>query len=158
VTTIPFRGAFVHPFDETEILEVYEIRAIIELAALVKVMPSPPAKRVAALGQILERIRAALTSGDQAGYLSADTDFHRTIVELAGNERLTEMFTTLAEQGKCFMLGRTHEAMEKYKDGNDDHVGLFEAIRNGQTDEAIRLLTQHVRVTPEEVRRLMPGY
>jgi DNA-binding GntR family transcriptional regulator len=153
IEAIPFRGAFVRPFDETEIVEVYEIREFIELAALRKAMPDVPREALDTLSKALSDIVSSLRNGDQAGYLSADMRFHQIIVGMAGNARLNEMFATLVEQGRCFMLGRTPDAMLKYKDGHDEHTELFEAIMGGSKARAMGLLHQHLRISLDEIRR-----
>lgn len=147
VETIPFRGAFVRPFDATELRDLYEIRQIVELGALRKVMPHPPAEKVKILGQALERIQSALKSGDPLAYLNADAWFHQVLVDMAGNRRLSEMYATLAEQGRCFVLGRTSEAMASLREGQDQHAELFEAIRGGDTRRAAKILESHLSVT-----------
>jgi DNA-binding GntR family transcriptional regulator len=152
VQAIPFRGAFVRPFDAVEVVELYEIRRIIESAALRKAMPNVPGVAVEALSKALMQIQTALRAGDQAGYLSADVTFHRVLVAMAGNVRLSEMFLTLVEQGRCFMLGRTREAMEKYQEGEDEHAALYKAVAGGDSERALALLHQHLSVSLEEVR------
>jgi DNA-binding GntR family transcriptional regulator len=147
IETIPFRGAFVRPFEQAEVAQLYEIRQMIELAALRKVMPRPPAGQVKRLAEALVEIQAAVRKNDPITYLAADTRFHQAIVDMAGNPRLSEMYATLVEQGKCFMLGRGPESMARYRKGRDQHGAIYEAVRRGDTKEAVRLLEEHLRVT-----------
>ncbi|HOW69440.1 MAG TPA: GntR family transcriptional regulator [Phycisphaerae bacterium] len=154
VQTIPYRGAFVRALDEVELVELYELREFIETSALRKAMPRPAGAHLKALGEAQRRIRAALRGKDLAAYLAADTRFHRIIVEMAGNRRLSELFATLIEQGKCFMLGRTQRAIARYRDGRDQHAEMVEAIAGGDTAKALGLLQRHLRITLEQVRRL----
>ena len=51
VEAVAFRGMFVRPFDSEEFRELYEVREILEVAALRKAMPHPPAEVVTALEQ-----------------------------------------------------------------------------------------------------------
>jgi DNA-binding GntR family transcriptional regulator len=156
VQTIPYRGAFVRALDEAELVELYELREFIETSALRKAMPRPVREHAKALREAQARIRAALRAKDLAEYLAADTRFHQTIVDMAGNRRLSELFATLVEQGKCFMLGRTQQAMAKYRDGRDQHAEIVETIAKGDTAGAIELLQQHLRITLEQAQQL-PG-
>lgn len=153
VQTIPYRGAFVRALDEVELVELYELREFIETSALRKAMPRPDREQLKALKEAQARIRAALRAKDLAEYLAADTRFHQTIVDMAGNRRLSELFATLVEQGKCFMLGRTREAMAKYRDGRDQHAEIVEAVARGNTAKAVELLERHLRITLEQARQ-----
>jgi DNA-binding GntR family transcriptional regulator len=153
IETIPFRGAFVRPFDEKELIELYEVRQIIEIGALEKLLSGPRPADFDSLQTNLERIIAALKSRDQRAYLEADVAFHRTLVEMAGNQRLSQMFATLVDQGKCFVLGRSQREMGRYEDGRDEHIDLLDAVRNSDRERAIRILHHHLQVTLEELRR-----
>lgn len=144
VDTITFRGAFVSQLDKQDLAELYEVREALELAAVRKVMPTPLPKDLKVLSQMLAEIQAALKAGDQRGYLEADTRFHQKLVDMAGNRRLSEIFTPLVEQGKCFALGRTREEMAQHKDGQDDHAGLFDAISKGDMERALDILHHHL--------------
>ncbi len=146
VETIPFRGAFVRPFDQSELADLYELRAMLELSALRKVMPRPDAGRLESLAKALRDIRTAVRKNDPMAYLAADTRFHQAIVDMAGNERLSEMYATLVEQGKCFMLGRGPGSMARYRKGRDQHGAIFDAICGGDTTAAVRLLADHLRI------------
>lgn len=157
VETIPYRGSFVRPFDEHELKELYEVREMLELAALRKAMPIVSADGITRLERASGEIQTALRKKDQAGYLTADTTFHQALVDLAGNGRLSELFGTLAEQGKCFSLGRGSEAMGRYKAGQDEHVQLLKLIRQGKTREAIALLKRHLRVSMQEIESFRAG-
>lgn len=153
VETIPFRGAFVRPFDQAELADLYELRAMLELSALRKVMPRPSAEGLNQLEKALAELRAAVEKSDPLAYLAADTRFHQSIVDMAGNRRLSEMYATLVEQGKCFMLGRGPESMARYRKGRDQHGAIFEAVRRGDTTAAVRLLEEHLRIRPEETSK-----
>lgn len=153
VETIPYRGSFVRPLDATELAELYEIREFIELAALGKAMPNPPAKQLTALRDARDKIVAALKQHDAAGYMKADSSFHQTIVNMAGNDRLSEMFATLVEQGRSFILGRTPEAMAACQDGLDQHAELFEYINRRETRKATSLLRHHLHISLDKLKK-----
>jgi DNA-binding GntR family transcriptional regulator len=148
VETIPFRGAFVRPFDQSELAELYELREMLEMSALRKGMSRLKPTLVAQLAQALEDIRAAVRKNDPLAYLAADTRFHQAVVDMAANRRLSEMYATLVEQGKCFMLGRGPESMARYRKGRDQHGAIFEAIRDGSVRQAAKLLEDHLRIKP----------
>ena len=154
IEVIPYRGAFVRPIDATEIEELYEIREILETAALRKAMPSVAPGSLKLLDTAASDIRAALARGDQAGYMTADAHFHEIIVQMAGNERLSQIFSTLAQQGRCFLLGRTAEAMGRAEEEADQHDQLLATIREDQTRAALQLLRQHLRFSRDELRQL----
>lgn len=152
VQTVPFRGAYVRAHDPAEVADVYELRQMLELAALAKAMARRPMPSMEGLHAALEDIQAAIRSGDAMGYLAADTRYHQALVDTAGNRRLSEIYATLVEQGRCFMLGRGPESMARMRKGRDQHGPIYQAILAGKSTQAMRLLKAHLQVTLEEVK------
>jgi DNA-binding GntR family transcriptional regulator len=126
-----------------------------ELAALTKGMSNPTACMIERLQATQEEIAEALQSGDGLAYLAADSAFHQTIVDMARNSRLSVMFATLAEQGRCFMLGRTAEAMKKHREEPESHAEILEAIRRKDSARAIDLLGHHFKETIVEIEGMV---
>lgn len=178
VETVPFRGARVRPLEQAELVELYEFREIIELAALGKLMdgggaavagkdPGGPgfergfsnrqsaAENVQTLRRIVDDIGMAVKSGDAMQYLRADAQFHQAIVDMAGNRRLSDLFRTLVEQGRSFMLGRTPEAMARYREQPEEHAQLLAAIERGHRSEAVEMLKAHLRISLDDIRETM---
>lgn len=152
VETIPFRGAYVRPHDPAEIADLYELRQMLELAALNKALPKLPAAELARLKAALVEIHAAAQREDPIAYLAADTRFHQALVDMAGNHRLSEIYATLVEQGRCFMLGRGPENMARLRKGRDPHGPIYQAILAGDGDRAAQLLRSHLQVTLERIK------
>ena len=144
VQIVPFQGAYVRRLDHQELLELYEIRKFLEIGALQKGMPSPPAELLARLQKAHTDIQQALRARDQAGFLAADMAFHETIVDMAGNQRMSEMFCSLTEQGQCFVLGRERK---HFKRAAVQHADILQAISSGDVAKATRLLEKHFRET-----------
>lgn len=83
----PNRGAIVRSFDATDLLDLYEVRALIEphaaARAATRIEPAP-----------LERMRELCDAADRRGVQVADQivfneEFHRIVVEAADSPRLT---------------------------------------------------------------------
>lgn len=151
VVAEPFKGAVVPKLEPRELKELYEIRMMMELAAVTKGMADAPASMVDRLQTAQQKIAEALRAGDGLAYLAADSAFHQTLVDMAGNSRLSRMFATLAEQGRCFLLGRTAEAMKRHRDEPDSHAEILNAIRQGDSGRAIELLRLHFEDTFREI-------
>ncbi|MBN1492414.1 MAG: GntR family transcriptional regulator [Phycisphaerae bacterium] len=152
IETVPFRGAFVRPFDAAELADLYELREMLELAAIEKILPRPRAEGVARLAEALDEIRSALARQDAAAYLSADIRFHQAIVDMAENGRLSGVYATLVEQGRCFVLRRRLDDSAKCRHEATEHAELLEAIRSGHKALAKRLIRSHVRALLEQER------
>ena len=70
---------------------------------------------------------------------------------MAENRRLSELFETLVEQGKCFALGHGPEVMEICEEEIKQHEELLAAIKNHKTAEAVKLMRSHIRRPIERI-------
>ena len=77
----PNRGAVVRTFDRDDVLDLYEIRALLEPAAAARA-----AHRISADG--VERLGALCADASVEEQIVANEAFHRIIVEAAGSPRL----------------------------------------------------------------------
>lgn len=92
----PKRGSFI--FDPTieDVQELCEFRFMVETQACRLALKYAPDQFLAALDETVDRMRVALTSGDDRGYGRADTAFHKNFFDFCGN-RLVQGAYQLAE-------------------------------------------------------------
>ena len=77
--------------------------------------------------------------------LDADIRFHQAIIDMAKNRRLSGIYATLIEQGRCFLLRRRLDDAAKCREEAAEHASLFEAIRAGHKATANKLVRSHLR-------------
>ena len=141
VESEPFRGARVRSFGETELIEVYPVRAILEEFAA-KEATKHLGGDVSTLEVELDAMRAAAKRGDLNALVQHDIAFHRVIVEAAESPVLVRCWKTLGVEGRITIslygtYVEAHEAPEL-------HVPILEAIRSGKPGVAGREARKHV--------------
>jgi DNA-binding GntR family transcriptional regulator len=138
VESAPFKGAWVRQVDDTELAEIYPIRAALEdVAARVA------AVRLAGDVEPLEReIRAMAKAKDLGEQVEHDVRFHRLIVEASGNARLIELWSSLQVEARTMITAlRTRlDAVEVAK----RHEPIAEALRRRDADAAGQEIRRHV--------------
>ena len=136
-------GYVVKPVTLRDVNDLFQVRAIIEVAAA-----RLAAGRVdAAALQGLQLIRTkGYIPGDrdtETEFLQANSEFHLAIARVSGNERLVLMLTqTLSEMERLFHFGlamrnRTAELC-------DEHQALIAALSRGDADEAERVTREEL--------------
>lgn len=137
VESAPFRGARVRQISDTELIEVYPIRAALEEVAV-----REAAKRldgdVSALEAELGGMRKAKDVREQVEH---DVRFHELIVEASGNSRLLEMWSSLQVETRtavtALRTGLTPaEAAEL-------HEPIVDALRRRDARAAGRAIRNH---------------
>jgi DNA-binding GntR family transcriptional regulator len=141
VESEPFRGARVRAFGETELIEVYPVRAVLEELAAREATKRLDGD-VAPLEREVEAMRAASERGDLNELVRHDIVFHRLIVESAGNAVLEQCWKSLGVEGRITisLYGTYVEPQE----AAELHVPILEAIRSRQPATAGREARKHV--------------
>jgi len=134
------RGAAVSALTQDEIREIYQIRTILETAAIREATPLLTTEQLDQASRILD---ATESSSDPAVWGSHDVDFHRLVYGLEGRPRLREMIDGLLRRVDRYWL--THGLMLRHRRTFErEHRALLEALRSRDADLAARLLGEHL--------------
>jgi DNA-binding GntR family transcriptional regulator len=96
VTDRPRQGVIVSTPSETDLDEIFAFREAIEQVAAKVAMERAEASDIGRLASVLDAMDAAFASGDKAGGLALDLEFHREIFLLSGNRRMLRAHDELA--------------------------------------------------------------
>jgi DNA-binding GntR family transcriptional regulator len=141
----PNRGARVSPLSAQEVREIYEIRASLEVTAL---RLAGPHHTPQSLKRAAAALRVSRGERDQSRYVQHNREFHLALYAPAGRPRLTAMIDSLHSQGERYL--RLKLDMPTYKHQSDDeHEEIFEALRGGKIERAVRILQPHMLRTGE---------
>jgi DNA-binding GntR family transcriptional regulator len=140
VTYQPNRGAQVSALGPAEIREIYEIRAILETAAIRRAVPLLSGIELQRAAAILT---AAEATSDGAEWGSLDVDFHELIYRLDDRPRLRELIDGLLRRVDRYwlMLGLMLTHREEFE---REHRALLEAVEARDADRSADLLGRHL--------------
>lgn len=91
----PRRGAFVHAHTTAEIVELFELREIIESGAARLAASRRSPEQLAEIRQIHERSIALFQAGDHDAGMAATIDFHHALTAAANNSSLDQVASTI---------------------------------------------------------------
>jgi DNA-binding GntR family transcriptional regulator len=149
VESEPFRGSRVRAVDDSQLLPVFPVRAALEELAAGEAARN--ASDVAALDHELESMREAAAAADWRTQIAHDVAFHRTMVELAGNEPLLQSWLVLGVEVSTAFA--TYQTLWDQTELAEFHVPIVEAIRAGDSRRAGAEARKHVRRTERVVRQ-----
>jgi DNA-binding FadR family transcriptional regulator len=124
-------GVLVRDELSASLTDVLDVRAGIEAAAARLAAQHPDPEILAAMSAALESRAAA---GDVDAFVSADADFHRSVVVASGNPLLLRLYDAIAE----LLTASIHQTAMLREDHRilDAHVDVLEAIRAGDPEAA----------------------
>lgn len=140
VVSEPRRGVRVAGFSLSEVREVAEMRAALEVLALRQAAPH-------LTRAILDEAEDATGAGDKAGdvqaWEEANRRFHRTILLPCAMPRLLRAIDDLHTASARFLFSGWRAEWEAPTDR--DHRAILAALRSGQVELATAVLARHVQ-------------
>ena len=137
---------------DASVLELLEVRRILEPAASARAAVRISAQNIAQLERVLTQVTAESPVED---LVAADIEFHRTIATAAGNTVLASLIESLSgpTQRARVWRGITQEgALQRTL---DEHRAIFDAIVRRDAEMARTWATVHVAGVEEWLRRTL---
>jgi GntR family transcriptional repressor for pyruvate dehydrogenase complex len=134
--------------DEHSLRQLMEVRWIVENAAAALAAARASAADIEALDEAITRMRDHL---DEApGYVDADVAFHEALLVATGNDMLVSIMRPAAG-----LLARSRElttgSRRPPSSALEEHVAIFERIRDGDVEGARRASERHMTATIEDL-------
>ena len=145
-------GWRVRALDFEQLDHVYDLRVVLECAAVEKLCAGDPRAALAGLEKVwLVAPRSRLTDGARVARL--DEEFHGTLVAAAGNPELTRTHQTVTERIRIVRrLDFTHPERIAYT--YIEHGQILRAILARKAARATQLLRGHIETSKSEVRKI----
>lgn len=147
-------GWSVRPIDFGRLEQLYDLRVILELAAVAKLCahtgtPPPELESLKAIWLVPAAER--LSDGREVGQL--DEAFHATLVRAAGNAEMARVHWDVTEQIRIIRhldFTRGHRIEATYA----EHAKILRAVMQRKVEQAQLLLRSHVEQSKAEVRKI----
>ncbi len=140
VVSEPRRGVRVAGFSISEIKEVAEMRAALEVLAL---RHAAPHLTKAILDQAEDANRIGDKAGDVQAWEEANRAFHRLILTPCAMPRLLKTIEDLHTASARFLFSGWRAEWDAPTDR--DHRAILESLRTGQVEMAASVLARHVQ-------------
>ena len=150
VTPVPNRGVFVRQVTVAEMLDIYEMRALIFGYAVQRAADHlTPARR-----RMLEGLIAQMESAAQASkgsrYYELNLRFHEVILEFAGNRRAARIYGECVNELHLFRRP-AFNYVAKMRRSNDEHRAILTAMSGGRGAQARAIAEEHVRASRQRL-------
>jgi DNA-binding GntR family transcriptional regulator len=146
------RSAVVVDLSPADAADIYRVRRFLELSAADHVA-AMTSKEIDRVNGAFERLRNVASTRDWFEVVSADLDFHESIISLHGSPRLLRCFGLIkSELAFCLAVIRLYDHEERNPDRIiREHDEIRHAIVSGDVSEARALLSAHIAYYEERV-------
>ncbi|MGX1854535.1 GntR family transcriptional regulator [Streptomyces sp. NBC_01456] len=145
VEVVPNRGFRVAERSARDLAELAEVRAMLEVPAIVRLARALPPERWEELRPLAAAGVAAAAGGDRVGYAEADHAFHDALMSLTGNRRLTELTGDLLRRAQWPPATGSRRTAELLADAAEHHT-LLDALSAQEFAVVERIARAHVSV------------
>ncbi|MGW1075173.1 GntR family transcriptional regulator [Streptomyces sp. NPDC002537] len=143
VEVVPNRGFRVTSRTPRDLAELAEVRALLEVPAVLRLARTAPAARWSELRPLAEAATAVAATGDRARYAEADRAFHRALLGLAGNRQLVTVADELHRRAQWpAVQGAAARAAGLMADAAE-HLTLLDALAAGDLERVESLIAGH---------------
>jgi DNA-binding GntR family transcriptional regulator len=143
VEPIRNRGFLVTELTDRDLDEYTEVRTLIEVPTVGRVVRIATAEQLERLRPQAEAIIAAAREHDLIGYLEADRRFHLDLLGLAGNAHLVELVGELRNRSRLYGLARVDRAGLLVSSA-EEHLELLDLMIAGEAEGAQAYLAHHL--------------
>lgn len=156
VDLVPRAGAIVRKLGAQEAVQLYGVREAIETYAAVKAAEKISDARLKHLQDLLNKMRSLITKSFTATskimtgenlseFLQSDLAFHMTIIEAAGNPRLSKLAGDSHIHSRIFGVERFGHNQELMEEADQIHRLIFGALQDHDAPRASKLVSQHIQ-------------
>lgn len=139
--------------DETSMLEIMEVRAVLENYIVGKAAENILPGQVEELQDSINKMRLLMEEG-QYGFMEEET-FHRGLVDAAGNNTMKSIYR-LCEgllSGTLRETWRVAEALGAHNTAVDDHQAILDAVKAGNAEDAEKRMKAHMDYARDNLKR-----
>jgi DNA-binding GntR family transcriptional regulator len=167
ITVVPRRGSYVTELTAHDVAERFDVRQILELGAVEEIIDRLTDEHLDRLREVYADLRALTTpegiTSDYFGYLDKDREFHHTILSIAGNKLLLELYEGLnlhlqvakvfylAQDKRTGLVGYEHQEILRALEARDAEAlraTLREHIQSAKQAVVFGIDTQHEPAEP----------
>jgi DNA-binding GntR family transcriptional regulator len=143
VTPVANRGVFVREISVPEMIEIYDLRALVFGYACERAMEFMTAARLKTLQSLMAQMESAAKAGKGALYYEANLRFHKTVLEFSNNKRAAETYESCVKELHLFRRPAFNYAAKMAR-SNQEHRAILEAMASGKGAEARKRGEAHV--------------
>ncbi|MGW7412403.1 GntR family transcriptional regulator [Streptomyces sp. NPDC054863] len=148
VEVVPNRGFRVTERGASDLSDLAEVRALIEVPIMLRLARTVEPGCWSALRPLAEAATAAAARGDRAAYAEADCAFHSAVLALAGNAQLVDVAAGLHRRAQWPTAGARVPRQADLVADAAEHMALLEALIAQDLPVVQSLVREHFAGAP----------
>jgi DNA-binding GntR family transcriptional regulator len=163
---VPSSGTYVAKTNRVPLIETYEIRLALETMAVRKVAERIRPRDLQQLKKCCDQMKSIINTMQRnkiddiesdllVKFLSADMDFHLTIMKIAGNRTALKLIADAHMRNRIFGYLCRYRDLDHAWQTLNVHSSIVKAIANHDTDAAYKFLCGHIELSMKEALEVL---
>src|SRR3954466_14681127 len=144
VTPVVNRGVFVRQVSIREMLEIYELRALVFGFAAERAAENITDAHRAQFESLLQGMDAAAQADDSGLYYELNVQFHAQILQLSNSQRAHQLYDSYVKELHLYRR-QNFNAPGNMRRSNVEHRKIFDAISKGNAAKAKLFAEEHIQ-------------
>ncbi len=144
ITVSPQQGIVVRELSLRAIKEHYEIRMALETHIVRSLAGSLTPDQVDSLSRNLDAQLVTLRENDIMTHVAHDRDFHLLLATCLDNQEILRVMQRQQERAFRVTSQISMRHPERIQESYEEHLGIFESIRDGEGDRAAARMQHHL--------------
>ena len=151
IMAIPRRGFYVRRFSKQEMIQIFELREVLEGLAARRASVNISDLQIQKLKGFFKGFKILENPKFLKKYAEEDRRFHQFLMEIGGNDLLSSILSTYSIIILSYLGGYQEGLVRSPKETIHEHLALIEAISQKDPAKAEELARQHLRFSRERL-------
>lgn len=152
VSAIPRRGFYVRLVSREEMVQVFELREVLEGLAARRAATRISNAQIKKLKRFFKNVPVSDEPEDLKKYAEEDRQFHRFLIEIGGKGLLLSILQTYNIIAFSYQVDRQGGLVRSPKETLQEHMAIIEAIANRDPVKAEEVARRHLTNTAKRLR------
>jgi DNA-binding GntR family transcriptional regulator len=151
----PHKGMVVPSLTPDDVNELFEIRELLEVAALRKACAEPD-MIIPCLRERVEGLRRAVAARRERDVVEMDLGFHQALLNVFASPRLQHFHSVLISELRLALAFLDRKARaDSVEQIVIQHQKIMNAVKSGDVEKSTKLLTRHLRDSRTRLLKLL---
>ena len=153
ITAIPRRGYYVRLVSKEEMVQIFELREVLEGLAARRAATRISDAQIKKLKRFFKNVKVSDAPEDVKKYAEEDRQFHNYLVEVGGKELLASILETYNIIAFSYQVDRQAGLVRSPTETIQEHLAIIEAISNRDPSRAEETARLHLANTAKRLRQ-----
>lgn len=144
------KGTYVATFTEKDLVEINELRTLLEARAFLQALPKLEDKHFDDLEAIIERMKQGVKRKDWNELFNLDMTFHRYLMDLSDNSRILKIYDSLQVQIRTALM-HLDEYYSSFDAFYQEHKELLDILKTKDADKVKESIINHIGYVEEKL-------